>query len=61
VIKLGGDEMDGACTGCKVLVSKPEGKKVRNHLGDLGVCGMIILKSILEKQSLRYGMDSSGS
>jgi len=53
--------MDGACTGCKVLVSKPEGKKVRNHLGDLGVCGMIILKSILEKQSLRYGMDSSGS
>ena len=42
----------------RVLVGKPEGK---NHLGDPGVDGKIILRRIFRKWDVGYGLDRVGS
>jgi len=42
----------------RVLVGKPEGK---NHLGDQGVDGRIILRWIFRKWEGEHGLDSSDS
>ena len=42
----------------RVLVGKPEGK---NHLGERGVDGKIILRFIFRKWDTGYGMDGAGS
>jgi hypothetical protein len=55
--------MGGACSRCgerkglsRVLVKKPEG---RDHLGDTGVDGRIILRWILRKWDVRVWTGSS--
>jgi hypothetical protein len=52
------DEMGRACSTCgrsKIVNTKSQSKNIkkRNHLGDLGVDGKIILKLILKKQGVR--------
>jgi hypothetical protein len=42
----------------RVLVGKPEGK---NHWGDAGVDGRIILRWIFRKWDLEYGLDMTSS
>jgi hypothetical protein len=48
----------GRGDACKVLVGKPEGKRL---LGRLRHHGRIILKCILKKQDGSCGLDLSGS
>jgi len=48
-------EMRGVYRG---FVGKPEGK---NHLGDPGVDGRIILRWIFRRWDVGYGLDRAGS